>query len=119
MIQQSKSKSAVLIEVCSFEKLVALDLQDFRAAVPQSLLNSCPRGDSCAQRPNFLEPVLYFLEMEIQRAKLLQFAFLEMLRDLRVAFELFDKIGVIAAGVFDFPGFHGVALDQFVGLLRA
>ena len=53
--------------------------------------------------------------MEVERAELLQFAFLEMFRHGGIGLELLDKIRVVAAGVFDFPGFHRGILAKFVG----
>jgi len=53
--------------------------------------------------------------MEIQRAEGFEFAFLEMFGNFGRGFELFHEIRVVAAGVFDFPGFHRGILHEFVG----
>ena len=53
--------------------------------------------------------------MEVERTQFFEFAFLEMLGDCGVGLELFNEIGVVASGVFDFPGFHGGVLHEFVG----
>ena len=55
--------------------------------------------------PHFLESILYFLEMEIQGTQRLQLTFLEVPATSGSRFKLLNKIGVIAAGMFDFPRF--------------
>src|SRR5690242_18358493 len=67
-------------------------------------------------QPQFLEPVLHFLEMEVERAEFFEFAFLEMSGNRRVGLQLLDEIRVVAAGVFDFPRLHRCVLNQLVGI---
>src|SRR3974390_1055777 len=43
-------------------------------------------------QPQFPKAGVHFLEMEIERAELFQFAFLEMLRHSGVGFELFEEV---------------------------
>src|SRR5258708_3007656 len=64
----------------------------------------------------FFGTAVHFPEMEIQRAEFFQFALLEMFRHIRVGFQDFEKIRIVAAGVFDFPGLHRAALDERVGV---
>ena len=81
------------------------------------------RGDSIrvkisaipVSQPQFFEPVLHFLEMEVERAEFFEFAGLEMFRHGRVSFQDLDKIGVVAAGVLHLPGLHRRVLDELVG----
>jgi len=53
--------------------------------------------------------------MKIQRAEFFEFTLLEMFGHGGVGFQDFHKIRVVAAGVFDFPGFHRGVLAEFVG----
>ena len=49
-------------------------------------------------KPQPLEPVLHFFQVEIEGAELLQFALLKVLRDFGVGLEDFEEVGVVAAG---------------------
>jgi len=62
------------------------------------------------------ESSAHALAVEDQRAEALQFADWEVFGHLRIGLEDSEEIRVLAAGVLDLPGFHGVALDQRVGL---
>ena len=61
-----------------------------------------------------LEPVVHFLEMEVERAELLQFAGIEMFRYFGSGFKNLDEIRIVATGMFDLPRLHRGVLHKLV-----
>ena len=68
--------------------------------------------------PSFLNRFFTSLKWNSREQSFSSSPFLKCFATSGSAAKLIQEIGVVAAGVFDFPGFHGVALDEFVGLLR-
>ena len=70
-------------------------------------------------QPQLLEPVVHFLEMEVERTERFEFALLEMFGHFGIGLELLHKIRVITAGVFHFPTFSSRRPDKSCRRLHA
>src|SRR5688500_6724477 len=91
----------------------------WRPTVPGRWCRQSPQwtcSPDCSQA-ELLEAFLDLFEVEIERAKLVEFAFGEMFRHLGIAQQLLFEVCVGRARVLGLPGLHRATLHQVISLL--